>query len=202
MQNSGQSIENLIADAKAGDRQALELLLTQYRPYLRILAEQEIGPALQRRIDGSDVAQQTCIEAVVAFPKFLGSTEPQFTAWVKTILNHNVINLIRDNKAGRRDVGREKELGRGGDNSATLNWYEPAGQDSSPSERAIRGEAALELAQAVETLPDDQRRAVQLRYLEARSLDEIGRELNRSQSAVAGLLHRGLMALRSKVDVS
>ncbi|MCO6042685.1 sigma-70 family RNA polymerase sigma factor [Aeoliella sp. ICT_H6.2] len=200
MPDGSLSIAQLIADAKSGDAVALEQLLTQYRPFLRIIAEQKIGPALRRRHDGSDIVQQTCVEAVTAFPAFRGATEPELSAWLKQILRRNVANLVRDNRAAKRDLRRETELDRRGNESATLQWFEPAGEQSSPSQRAVRGEDAIELAQAIESLPDDQRRAVQLRYLEARSLDEIGEALDRSSSAVAGLLHRGMRSLKSKLE--
>jgi RNA polymerase sigma-70 factor (ECF subfamily) len=56
------------------------------------------------------------------------------------------------------------------------------------------------LAQAVETLPEDQREAIRLRYLEGWSLAQIAEHFDRSQVAVAGLLKRGLRGLREYFD--
>ena len=45
-------------------------------------------------------------------------------------------------------------------------------------------------------LPQDQREALRLRYLEGKTLLEIAERLDRSEMAVAGLLKRGLRSLR------
>jgi RNA polymerase sigma-70 factor (ECF subfamily) len=71
-----------------------------------------------------------------------------------------------------------------------------AGRHSSPSQRAIREEELLRLADALALLPADQRRAVELHHLLDCSIEEIARQMERSESAVGGLLRRGLKKLR------
>jgi RNA polymerase sigma-70 factor (ECF subfamily) len=144
--------------------------------------------------------QQTCIEAVEAIARFQGEAEPQFSAWLKQILRRNVTNLIRDNRAAKRDVRKESPL-IDQDGSASLCWFEPAADGSSPSARLVRGEAALKLAAALEELSEDQRMAVTMRYLEGCSVADIAEQLGRTKPAVAGLLHRTLKALREKLDL-
>ena len=70
-------------------------------------------------------------------------------------------------------------------------------EQSSPSQRSRRKEQLLELCDALERLPEAQREAVRLHYLENRKLVEIAEQLDRSPSAVAGLLKRGLSKLRA-----
>jgi RNA polymerase sigma-70 factor (ECF subfamily) len=60
----------------------------------------------------------------------------------------------------------------------------------------MRGEAAVRLAQAMETLPEDQREAIRLRHLEGFTLVELAAHFDRSEVAVAGLVKRGLRGLR------
>jgi RNA polymerase sigma-70 factor (ECF subfamily) len=52
------------------------------------------------------------------------------------------------------------------------------------------------MAEALDSLPEAQREALTLHYLQGWSLDDIGRQLGRSPSAVAGLIKRGLKQLR------
>ena len=63
-------------------------------------------------------------------------------------------------------------------------------------ERAERNDSLLELAAALETLPDDQREAVELHYCQGWTLAQIATHLNRTTPSIAGLVHRGLMRLR------
>ncbi|MBA3480185.1 MAG: hypothetical protein H0T51_00085 [Pirellulales bacterium] len=64
----------------------------------------------------------------------------------------------------------------------------------------IKAEAALDLANALEALPDDQRLAVRMRHLEGRSLTEIAESLAKSPAAVAGLIRRGVHRLREDLS--
>jgi RNA polymerase sigma-70 factor (ECF subfamily) len=63
----------------------------------------------------------------------------------------------------------------------------------------MRGEMAIRLAAEIESLPDDQRDAVRLRHLEGWSIGELAVHFDRSESAVAGLLKRGLRRLRDQL---
>ncbi|MDA7504144.1 sigma-70 family RNA polymerase sigma factor, partial [bacterium] len=67
---------------------------------------------------------------------------------------------------------------------------------SSPSSRAMRGERAIVLANAMADLPENQLEAVRLRYIEGWSLSDIAERTGRSDSAVASLIKRALQKLR------
>ena len=56
------------------------------------------------------------------------------------------------------------------------------------------------LFQAVETLPDDQRRVIVLRFAEEKSIREIAGELGRSEGAIKQLQFRGLENLRNRLN--
>jgi RNA polymerase sigma-70 factor, ECF subfamily len=71
---------------------------------------------------------------------------------------------------------------------------------TSPSGGAERNERLLRLADALARLPEDQRRAVELRHLQGLSLAEIASQMGRSVDSVVGLIHRGLRALRRDLE--
>ena len=198
MSEQDHSLVKIIERARQGDQEACGDLLLQYRPLLRIIAEQAIGARLRRRIDASDIVQQTCLEAHQALDAFRGSSEPEFSAWIKQILRRNVSNVVRDENAAKRDVTREQPL-YDPEDSVTVFWQEPTAEASSPSQRAIRGESAIRLAAALNKLPDDQRLAVQLRHLEGMGLQQISDQMERTPPAVAGLIQRGLRGLRERL---
>ena len=57
----------------------------------------------------------------------------------------------------------------------------------------------MRLAAVLESLPEMQCEAVRLRHLEGWPVEEIARELELSISAAAGLIKRGLRAMREQV---
>jgi RNA polymerase sigma-70 factor (ECF subfamily) len=71
---------------------------------------------------------------------------------------------------------------------------------STPSQRMMKNEAAADLALCLERIPETQRQAIRLRYLEGCSLREISEKMGKSEMAVAGLLKRGLRTLREGMD--
>ena len=58
------------------------------------------------------------------------------------------------------------------------------------------------LFRAVETLPDDQRRVIVLRFAEEKSIREIAGALGRSEGAIKQLQFRGLENLRNRLNVN
>ncbi len=68
-------------------------------------------------------------------------------------------------------------------------------QAISPSQHVTKKEELLHLADALTEFPDAQRDAVIRRHLQGLSLAEVARQLSRTESAVAGLVYRGLNKL-------
>jgi RNA polymerase sigma-70 factor (ECF subfamily) len=75
---------------------------------------------------------------------------------------------------------------------------ERAAQTSMDSELE-QVERRARLFRAVETLPEDQRKVILLRFGEEKSVREIASELNRSEGAVKQLQFRGLENLRAQL---
>jgi RNA polymerase sigma-70 factor (ECF subfamily) len=119
-----------------------------------------------------------------------------FTAWIMKLLERNLLQSVRNHTLGKRDVRLEQDWS-GTDGSAQMTWHSLTGGDSSPTSRVVRGEAALLLAQVLESLPEDQRVAVEMRYIAQQSLQAIADEMGRSVGSVAGLIRRGVEAFAS-----
>jgi RNA polymerase sigma-70 factor (ECF subfamily) len=66
----------------------------------------------------------------------------------------------------------------------------------------MRLEAQERLHHLLERLPDVQREAVMLRFLEALPVQEIARRLGKTHQAVGGLLRRGMGKLREFATLS
>jgi RNA polymerase sigma-70 factor (ECF subfamily) len=166
--------------------------LESYRDYLRILARLQLAPALRGRLDPSDLVQQTLLQAHEALGQFRGRGAAELAAWLRRILARTMANAVRDHGRARRDVTLERSLD---ESSARLEAWLVAEQ-SSPSQRAEQNEQVLLLVRALASLPEAQREALLFKHCQGWTLAEIGRRLDRSPTAVASLLQRGLKQLR------
>ncbi len=179
--------------ARSGDDKALGVLLDEYRDYLRLLAQRAMDGRLAGRIDASDVVQQTYLSAVRRFSEFDGASGDELAGWLYRIHERNLIDAARHHlEAQKRAVGNE----------ATVIEQEPI-EDvelTSPSQRLMHGENAARLARAIGKLPEDQALAVRLRHLDGWSIEDICQHLEKSDRAVAGLLHRGMQHLRKTLS--
>jgi RNA polymerase sigma-70 factor (ECF subfamily) len=70
------------------------------------------------------------------------------------------------------------------------------GSVPSPEEHVVRADAAAEVRQRVERLPEAQREAIRLRYAAGLTAREIGRVLGKSEAATQKLIARALHVLR------
>lgn len=174
--------------------------LGRFRHYLSLLARLQVEPRLRGKIDLSGVVQQALWEAHQGMGQLRGRTEAQTVAWLRQILIAQPGRRVpppRGAEAGHgpRAVARRR-IGAVGVASGGL----ARGRAVLAQARAIRQEQVLRLAEAVAELPDSQREAVELHHLRSWSLAETAEHLGLSKSAVTGLLHRGLKALRQRLD--
>ena len=174
--------------------------LEGYRPYLRLLAGVGLAPRLRARLDPSDVVQQTMLQAHEARDQFRGGTGVEYAAWLRRILARNLALAARANGRDRRDVDRERSIHEALDRSSARLEAWLAADQSSPSAKAERNENLLRLAEAMADLPEGQREAIRLHFLEGRTMTEVAKEIGRTSAAVAGLIQRGLKTLRASLD--
>jgi RNA polymerase sigma-70 factor (ECF subfamily) len=166
-----------------------------YRAYLDHLARVRLDPRLRSKFDPADLVQQTLLEACQAPEQFQGRSEGEQKAWLRRILLRNLANAVRDLNRQKRDVSRERSLDDALEDSSARLEALLAAEQSSPSEKAARNEEVLRLEEALALLPEPQREAVVLRHFHDWPLADISRQMGRTQAAVAGLLHRGLVRL-------
>jgi RNA polymerase sigma-70 factor (ECF subfamily) len=172
--------------------------LEHFRGYLRFLARTQLDQRLANKLDPSDIVQQTMLQAYRAQDQFRGATEAEQAAWLRQILARVLVHARRDFSNQKRDVARERSLQASLDHSSCCLQQLLQGDESSPSHKVQRKENIAALAETLESLPEAQRQAIVLQYWHGYSLAEIGEQLGRSPSAVAGLLHRGLKTLRQQ----
>ena len=188
----------LLDDARGGDADAAGRVLQAYRTYLGILVRGQLGPRLRGKVDSDDIVQATFLDAHRQLPKFRGTTEGEWTAWLRAILAGQLALVMRKFLGtAARDARLERQL------VARLDQSSMAGDDglvdglTTPSGRASRRERAVLLAAALDRLPPDYRRAIVLRTFENLPFAEVARQMDRTEDAVRKLWLRGLTRLRA-----
>jgi RNA polymerase sigma-70 factor (ECF subfamily) len=186
----------LLARARQGDQVAQGELLQRMRGMLRGTAERRMDARLGGRIDASDIVQQTYVTALTSFSQFTGSRQAEFVAWVQTVHDHVLQNFARHHvHTKKRSVKRENRVTSSGLVQLSVIL------ESTPSQKVAQGESLVRLMNSLDALPDDQREAVRLRYCDGWPLERIAKEMNRSMPSVAGLLKRGLRAMRTSLGI-
>lgn len=197
------STTQLVVASKKGNNEALGQLLEQYRGYLLMLAHRSLSERLRRRVDPVDIVQVTFLEAKRDLNTFRGNSPGEFSAWLRGMLKNNVATAVtRHVMTQKRSLKREVNAdGKVGNDSGGSPWIaQLPGSTTSPSGVAIKAEAAIALVEALHQLPETQAEAIRLRYMEGLPLAEIVERMGKTDTAVAGLLKRGLQKLRTIVD--
>jgi RNA polymerase sigma-70 factor (ECF subfamily) len=173
--------------------------LTRYRDYLRLLARLHLDPRLQAKLDPSDVVQEALLKAHAGLAQFRGRDDAELAGWLRKILANTLAELARRYDTGARDVGRERSLKAALEESSVRLEHWLAADQSEPGQQADRQEQLLRLAEGLARLPEDQRRAVELRHLKGCSLAEVARQMDRSKAAAAKLIFRGVKSLKAQL---
>jgi RNA polymerase sigma-70 factor (ECF subfamily) len=194
---SGQTSE-LLRQARAGSAEALGRLLEGCRDYLLLIANRRLDPDLRAKAGASDLVQETFLQADRDFGQFRGRTSRDLLAWLCGILRHNLADFrahYRDRAA--RQVSQERPLDAGDAHKvrARLTADTPA-----PDEKAVAAEEQQAFQQALARLPEDSRRAIELRNLEGRSFAEVGEALGRSAAAARKLWFRAVERLHQVLE--
>jgi RNA polymerase sigma-70 factor (ECF subfamily) len=192
--NAAQSI----SAARAGSNEALGEALEACRNYLLLIAEQELEQELRAKGGASDLVQQTFLEAQRDFSHFDGTTHEALLAWMRRMLLNNLANFRRDFRRQKRLVAREVRLS-GDDESSVRDRVLPS-DTPTPSGAVMLDEQARELECALQKLPDDYRRVIDLRYREERTFEEIGELMQRSSNAARKLWSRAIECVQQELD--
>lgn len=190
-------IAPLLERARGGSTEAIGSLLEAARSYLLLHADQQLPLALRAKVGPSDIVQETAIDAHRDFLRFRGTTHEELYAWLRTILQNNVMDAVRRfEMAQKRDVAREASLSIIVDRRGISVL--PTGGNA-PDHSAIRREDAAMLAGVLTRVPDDYQTVLRLRYWEGLTFPQIAERIGRSEEAARKLWYRALARLSTEL---
>lgn len=186
-----------IRDAKAGDRPSLEQLLLAHYDDLTSFLAQRLREAKPGLLSVEDLVQQTMMQVFRDIKRFEPRASVSFSAWLKAIANHRILDEIRNKRRQKRGGDWQRRWGIETESGNVLNPIDAApATDNSPSRSVSRHEKWQKLIELMQQLEPDQRQAVRLRFLEGLSIEEIAVAMDKTTGSIRGLLHRGKATLR------
>ncbi len=169
---ASQLTQQAIERAKAGDSQGLHYLYVRYADdVLRY-----VNSLLRDQHEAEDITQNVFAKLMTAIAKY-EQREVPFDAWILRVARNAALDHLRAKRAIPTEEVRLVDTGRA-----------QTGLD--------RGRA---LRQALEALPEDQREVLVLRHIVGLSPVEIAGTLDKTESSVHGLHHRGRRSLRASL---
>jgi RNA polymerase sigma-70 factor, ECF subfamily len=170
--DDGQLVQEAVARAKKGDAEGLHFLYVRYAPDV----QRYVDSVVHDHHEAEDITQNVFAKLMKKIDRYEPREVP-FAAWILRVAR----NAALDHMRARRTIPTE----------------EVRVTDSGQAEMSIdRGRA---LRHALEQLPEDQREVLVLRHIVGLSPVEIAATLDRTESSVHGLHHRGRRTLQASL---
>ncbi len=199
--NSARSVDECqvwIAAARDGCSDSFGRLIERCYRYLVLCADRELGGDLRAKVGPSDLVQETLLAARANFGAFTGSTESELKAWLRAILTNRALQAGRHYRGtGKRQIQREVRFDA--DDSQAPEAPQLPADITPPSGRLRALERNQRLQDALDRLPADYRRAVELRSLEGLPFELVGQNLERTAEAARKLWVRGIEMLKKEL---
>jgi len=180
----GERLDAAVAEAVAGSRDALREVVEIIRPIVVRYIRARIGSGERSGLSADDVAQEVCLAAIQALPRYQDQGRP-FLAFVYGIASHKVADAHRAAARNRSDP--------------TDVVPERFSLDNGPEQLAMQSDASARMQKLLAILPEKQREILTLRIVVGMSAEETAEAVGSTPGAVRVAQHRALAKLKSEV---
>ncbi|AFN64180.1 Probable RNA polymerase sigma-D factor [Mycobacteroides abscessus subsp. abscessus] len=184
MTSTESGLDDVVAAAVRGDRDALSEVLSAIRPVVVRYCRARVGTAERSGLSADDVAQEVCLAVIAALPRYQDQGRP-FLAFVYGIAAHKVADAHR---AMARDKSDPAE-----------NLPEQVDRHAGPEQEALNSESSRRMQALLEVLPEKQREILILRVVVGLSAEETADAVGSSAGAVRVAQHRALQKLKAEM---
>lgn len=184
MTMQGERLDAVVAEAVAGDRNALREVLETIRPIVVRYCRARVGTVERSGLSADDVAQEVCLATITALPRYRDRGRP-FLAFLYGIAAHKVADAHR---AAGRDRAYPAE-------TLPERWSADAG----PEQMAIEADSVTRMNELLEILPAKQREILILRVVVGLSAEETAAAVGSTTGAVRVAQHRALQRLKDEI---
>lgn len=190
-----------------GDTRALAELFERHRERLRKIARFRIDFRLTRRIDESDVLQETYLRASTRWQELVDKPTLSPFVWLRLVLQQQLADLHRHHLGARkRDVRRDQQLEfEGGAQTSLAIAAQLVASMTSPSQVLAKQEEIARIEQSLSTMPELDREIIALRHFEelssAEAAEVLGIERNTASKRYVRAVQR-LQQIMSQLNPS
>lgn len=177
--------ETLLVRVQAGDRDALGLLFLRYSRSVLSVGRR----ILRDRAEAEDLVHDVFL-FVMDRSGLFDPTKGSVRVWLARVAYHRALD--------RRKYLVRRYFYDSDDSSEFIGRNEELGLESRPGENEFCYWQSY-LRRAWETLTDDQRRTLELHFLDGLTINEISERLGKSAVSVRHYYYRGLECLRSQM---
>lgn len=171
-ESDGQLVQDAVAYAKAGNPEGLHFLYLRYAPDV----QRYVNSVVHDLHEAEDITQNVFAKLIKTIGKYEQRDVP-FTAWILRVARNAALDHMRTKRAIPTEDVRVADSGQA--------------QVSIDRSQALR--------EALEDLPEDQREVLVLRHIVGLSPVEIAAALDKTESSVHGLHHRGRRTLQTNL---
>ena len=182
------SSEDLMVKTAEGDEFAFEILVRRHQTSVLNLVYRYVGD----RTKAKDLAQEVFIRVWRAANCY--EPKARFTTWMYRITANLCLNELKSVK-GKKLVQLEAEE----EDRQNTNFEPHFDASQSPEDLLLAEERSRQVAEALQSLPENQRMALILKRYDNLSYDEIAKIMECSLSAVESLLVRAKKNLQGKL---
>lgn len=177
--------DQLVAAYAKGNNEAFDALLGRHQSY--------IFTYIQRLIKDTDLAndifQETFVKAIVNIRQGKYAGDGKFQAWLSRIAHNLIIDFFR----------QEKNTPTVSTDNTEVNVLNRKDLSEGTIEDAIIDDQILDdVARLVTTLPEDQRRVVEMRYYENMSFKDIAEKSGVSINTALGRMRYAILNMRRR----
>jgi RNA polymerase sigma-70 factor (ECF subfamily) len=185
----------LLARLQAGEAGAFDRLFARHRAYLHQVVDVRLDEQTRRRVDTSDVVQETQLEAARRLAEYLQRRPMPFRVWLRKTAHERLGKLrqqhvVAEKRSVRREVGLPYR--------STFHLAQRLlGGGSTPSKQVGRRELAERVRRAIGELEELDREIVLMLDIEGLSSQQVGYVLDLEPPAVRRRHARALLKVHT-----
>jgi len=191
--------QQILADVRQGDLDAVNRLMDRHRESIRRMIQMRLDNKIQRRIDVSDVVQDVLVEANRRLQNYLENPQMSFHLWLRQIAKDRIIDAHRRHRgSAKRSVDREKPLAvQAADDHSTMQLLDQLRDpELTPAAAATQQEMARAVERSIAALGDQDAEIIIMRHYEQLSNQEIAQALGLTEPAASMRYLRAVRRLR------